>query len=96
MVGGSPGGQDTKMMVEDYPQEYDGGLAGYGINSHLEWMESNMRFVRNYDVFAPRIDDIVAKRTANRYAAPPPAKCRKTLHSRAHEGRFSGVPETRH
>ena len=31
MVGGSNGGHNTKMMVEDYPGEYDGGLAGYGI-----------------------------------------------------------------
>ena len=65
MVGGSNGGHNTKMMVEDYPQEYDGGIAGYGITSHLEWMGSNTRFVRNYDVFASRIADIVAKRTAN-------------------------------
>src|SRR4051794_9006951 len=28
MVGGSNGGHNTKMMVEDYPEEYDGGLAG--------------------------------------------------------------------
>jgi len=65
MVGGSNGGHNTKMMVEDYPQEYDGGLAGYGITSHLEWMGSDARFVRNFDVIASRIDDIIAKRTAN-------------------------------
>ena len=65
MVGGSNGGHNTKMMVEDYPGEYDGGIAGYGITSHIEWMGSNTRFVRNYDVFASRIADIVAKRTAN-------------------------------
>ena len=50
MVGGSNGGHNTKMMVEDYPGEYDGGVAGYGITSHLEWMGSNTRFVRNFDV----------------------------------------------
>lgn len=64
MVGGSNGGHNTKMMVEDYPEQYDGGVAGYGITSHLEWMSSRTRFVRNYDVIAPRIADIVAKRTA--------------------------------
>ena len=65
MVGGSNGGHNTKMMVEDYPGQYDGGLAGYGITSHLEWMGSNTRFVRNFDVFASRIADIVAARTAD-------------------------------
>jgi len=65
MVGGSNGGHNTKMMVEEYPGDYDGGLAGYGITSHLEWMGSNTRFLRNYDVFGSRIADIIAKRTAN-------------------------------
>jgi hypothetical protein len=65
MVGGSNGGHNTKMMVEDYPSEYDGGIAGYGITSHIEWMGSNTRFVRNFDVFASRIADIVAARAAN-------------------------------
>lgn len=65
MVGGSNGGHNTKMMVEDYPGQYDGGVAGYGITSHIEWMGSNTRFVRNYDVFASRIGDIVAQRTAD-------------------------------
>jgi hypothetical protein len=65
MVGGSNGGHNTKMMVEDYPSEYDGGLAGYGITSHIEWMGSNTRFLRNFDVFASRIADIVAARTAD-------------------------------
>jgi hypothetical protein len=65
MVGGSNGGHNTKMMVEDYPEEYDGGLAGYGITSHIEWMGSDARFVRNFDVIASRIDDIIAKRTTS-------------------------------
>ena len=65
MVGGSNGGHNTKMMVEDYPREYDGGVAGYGITSHLEWMGSNTRFVRNFDVFASRIGDIIAARMAD-------------------------------
>lgn len=65
MVGGSNGGHNTKMMVEDYPTEYDGGIAGYGITSHIEWLGSNARFLRNYDVIAPRISDIIAARTAD-------------------------------
>jgi predicted esterase len=65
MLGGSNGGHNTKMMVEDYPGEYDGGIAGYGITSHLEWMGSNTRFVRNFDVIASRIGDIIAARTAD-------------------------------
>lgn len=65
MVGGSNGGHNAKWMVEDYPNEYDGALAWYGISSHIEWMGSNARFLRNYDVFAPRIDDIIAARTAD-------------------------------
>jgi hypothetical protein len=64
MVGGSNGGHNTKMMVEDYPVQYDGGVAGYGITSHIEWMGSRTRFLRNYDIIAPRIADIIAKRTA--------------------------------
>ena len=65
MVGGSNGGHNTKMMVEEYPGDYDGGLAGYGITSHLEWMGSNTRFLRNYDIFGSRIADIIKARTAN-------------------------------
>ena len=65
MVGGSNGGHNTKMMVEDYPQLYDGGVAGYGITSHLEWMASNAGFLRNFDVIASRINDIIAARQAN-------------------------------
>jgi hypothetical protein len=65
MVGGSNGGHNAKMMVEDYPSHYDGGIAGYGITSHLEWMGSVTRFVRNFDVFASRIEDIIAARTAD-------------------------------
>jgi Tannase and feruloyl esterase len=70
MVGGSNGGHNTKMMVEDYPSEYDGGIAGYGITSHIEWMGSNTRFVRNFDVIASRIADIIAARTANPHWDP--------------------------
>src|SRR4051812_7184751 len=65
MVGGSNGGHNTKMMVEEYPGDYDGGLAGYGITSHLEWMGSNTRFVRNYDVFGSRIQAIIPARPPN-------------------------------
>ena len=65
MVGGSNGGHNTKMMVEDYPSEYDGGLAGYGITSHLEWLGSCARFLRNYDIIETRIQDIIAARMAD-------------------------------
>lgn len=65
MVGGSNGGHNTKMMVEDYPSEYDGGIAGYGITSHLEWLGSNARFLRNYDVIEPRIFDIIDRRVSD-------------------------------
>jgi pimeloyl-ACP methyl ester carboxylesterase len=65
MIGGSNGGHNAKMMVEDYPGEYDGAIAGFGITTHIEWMASNARFLRNYDVFGPRIASIVAARTAN-------------------------------
>jgi predicted esterase len=65
MAGGSNGGHNSKMMVEDYPGEYDGGIAGYGITSHIEWMGSNTRFVRNFDVIASRIADIIGMRNAN-------------------------------
>jgi len=70
MVGGSNGGHNAKWMVEEYPHEYDGALAGYGITSHLEWMASNARFLRSYDVIAPRLDDIVAARTADPHWDP--------------------------
>lgn len=65
MVGGSNGGHNTKMMVEDYPSDYDGGIAGYGISSHIEWLGSCARFLRNYDVIEPRIGEIMAERITN-------------------------------
>jgi hypothetical protein len=65
MVGNSNGGHNTKMMVEDYPSHYDGGIAGFGLSSYPEWMGSVTRFVRNFDVFASRIDDIIAARSAD-------------------------------
>ena len=65
MVGGFNGGHKTKMLVEGYPSHYEGGIAGYGITSHLEWIGSVTRFVRNFDVFASHIADIIAARTAD-------------------------------
>lgn len=41
------------------------GRAASGITSHIEWMGSNSRFLRNYDVLASRIADIIARRTAD-------------------------------
>lgn len=65
MIGGSNGGHNTKWLVEDYPNLFDGGIAGYGITSYLEWMAGMARFVRNFDIIAARIADIVAARTAD-------------------------------
>jgi hypothetical protein len=65
MVGNSNGGHNTKMMVESYPSQYDGGIAGFGLSSYPEWMGSITRFVRNFDVFASRIDNIIAARRAD-------------------------------
>ena len=62
MVGNSNGGHNTKMMVEDYPAHYDGGIAGFGLSSYPEWMGSITRFLRNFDLFASRIEDIIAAR----------------------------------
>lgn len=65
IMGGSNGGHHTKWMVEDYPNLFDGGIAGYGFNSQLSQWGSIATVIRNYDVIAPRIDDIIAKRTAS-------------------------------
>ena len=62
---GSNGGHHTKWMVEDFPGLYDGGIAGYGFNSQVSQWGSNATMLRNYDVIAPRIDDIIAKRMGN-------------------------------
>jgi hypothetical protein len=65
MTGGSNGGHHTKWMVEDYPDLYDGGFSGYGFNSQVDMWGSMPVFMRNYDVIAARIDDIIAARAAN-------------------------------
>ena len=64
MMGGSNGGHHTKWMVESYPDLYDGGIAGYGFNSQVSQWGSIATMLRHYDVIAPRIDDIIAKRAA--------------------------------
>jgi CubicO group peptidase (beta-lactamase class C family) len=63
MMGGSNGGHHTKWMIESYPDLYDGGIAGYGFNSQVSQWGSIATLLRHYDVIAPRIDDIIAKRT---------------------------------
>ena len=63
-TGGSNGGHHSKWMVEDYPALFDGAVSGYGFNSNLEQWGAVAHTVRNYDVIAPRIADIVAKRAA--------------------------------
>ena len=65
MMGGSNGGHHTKWMVESYPDLYDGGIAGYGFNSQVSQWGSIATVLRNYDVIAPRIDDIIAKRASD-------------------------------
>jgi hypothetical protein len=65
IMGGSNGGHHTKWMLEDFPNLYDGGIAGYGFNSQVSQWGSIATVVRNYNVIAPRIDDIIAKRAAD-------------------------------
>jgi hypothetical protein len=65
VMGGSNGGHHTKWMLEDFPTLFDGGIAGYGFNSQVSQWGSVATVIRNYDVIAPRIDDIIAKRVAN-------------------------------
>jgi|GEM_PF-1550784 len=65
LVGGSNGGHHTRWMVEAYPRMFDGGISGYGYNSQLTQWGSVAQVVRNYDVIAPRIDDIIAERAAH-------------------------------
>jgi pimeloyl-ACP methyl ester carboxylesterase len=65
MMGGSNGGHHTKWMVESYPDLYDGGVAGYGFNSQVSQWGSIATVLRNYDVIAGRIDDIIAKRASD-------------------------------
>ena len=62
LVGASNGGHHTKWMIEDYPGMFDGGIAGYGFNSQVSQWGSLATVLRNYDVIAPRIGDIIAKR----------------------------------
>jgi hypothetical protein len=65
MMGGSNGGHHTKWMLEDFPELYDGGIAGYGFNSQVSQWGSIATALRNYDVIASRIDDIIAKRMSD-------------------------------
>jgi hypothetical protein len=64
LVGSSNGGHHTKWMIEDYPRMFDGGIAGFGFNSQVSQWGSAATVVRNYDVIATRIDDIIAKRAS--------------------------------
>ena len=65
MMGSSNGGHNTKWMVESYPELYDGGIAGFGFNSQVSQWGSIATLLRNYDVIAPRIDDIIRQRRAD-------------------------------
>jgi hypothetical protein len=65
MMGGSNGGHHTKWMVESFPDLYDGGIAGYGYMAQESQWGSVATVLRNYDIIAPRIDDIIAKRKSD-------------------------------
>jgi hypothetical protein len=65
MMGGSNGGHHTKWMVESFPDLYDGGIAGYGYMAQESQWGSVATVLRNYDVLAPRIDDIIAQRKSD-------------------------------
>jgi hypothetical protein len=64
-TGGSNGGHHSKWVVEDFPAIFDGAVSGYGFNSNLEQWGDVAHTVRNYDIVAPRINDIIAKRAAS-------------------------------
>jgi hypothetical protein len=64
LMGGSNGGHHTRWLVEAYPRMFDGGISGYGYNSQLTQWGSVAQVVRNYDVIAQRIADIIAERAA--------------------------------
>ena len=70
LVGSSNGGHHTRWMVEAYPLMFDGGISGFGYNSQLTQWGSVARVVRNYDIIAPRIDDIIAERARNAHWDP--------------------------
>jgi pimeloyl-ACP methyl ester carboxylesterase len=65
IMGGSNGGHHAKWMLEDFPELYDGGIAGYGFNSQVSQWGGVATVVRNYQKIAARIDDIIAKRMAD-------------------------------
>jgi hypothetical protein len=64
LVGGSNGGHSARWIVEDFPELFDGGISGYGYNSYVSQWGGVAHLLRNYDVIASRIDDIIAKRAA--------------------------------
>jgi len=65
IMGGSNGGHHTKWMIEDFPNLFDGGIAGYGYNGQISQWGGVAQVVRNYDIIAPRIDDIIARRNSD-------------------------------
>jgi len=65
IMGSSNGGHHTKWLLEDFPELFDGGIAGFGFNSQVSQWGSIATLLRNYDVLASRIDDIIAKRATD-------------------------------
>ena len=96
MVGGSNGGHHTKWMIESYPNLYDGGLAGYGFNSQVSQWGSIATVLRNYDVIASRIDDIIAARAADPAWDPvrTPLAVPLTVDQRSSLRRIRTIPAT--
>lgn len=65
IVGYSNGGHHAKWLIENYANLFDGGVALSGFNSRHEVFRGWAFFGRTFDIIAPRISDIVAKRNAN-------------------------------
>ena len=86
IMGGSNGGHHTKWMLEDFPNLYDGGVAGYGFNAQISQWGSIATVIRNYDVIAPRIDDIIARRAARPELEPVPPAALAAAHLGAAQG----------
>jgi pimeloyl-ACP methyl ester carboxylesterase len=70
IIGSSNGGHHTKWMLEDFPLMFDGGVAGFGFNSQVTMWGSMATTVRNYEIIAPRIADIVNRRASTRQWDP--------------------------
>lgn len=64
ILGYSNGGHHAKWLIENHANLFDGGVALAGFNSRYEVFRGWALFGRTFDILAPRIDAIVAKRNA--------------------------------